>query len=285
MLGVYIVPKLPIDLRAGGCFDDAVKIATPRAKTGMAVATLAGVAAAVLAACSSSDPPSPDNPPGKAVTSSSTVSSPAHRVAATAACTAAPDSLVFAIATGLKNDRVKLTGAVFVPVTVPGAPVATWYVTKPINEPGTIGAVNAAARARSEWGALAEPGSAAARTRDAVLASRQHAAAVACVTHPGSTRIGSKPASDKHQCKLVTKRDVIFWWKTPGHPATAQLLGDVDNATCRYSYSLTDMMATSPLGPGFCSAVAFASDNPGYNVDAEPAPWLQHIINEVGAGC
>jgi hypothetical protein len=45
------------------------------------------------------------------------------------------------------------------------------------------------------------------------------------------------------------------------------------------------MTATSPLGPGFCTAAAFAADNPGYDVDAEPAPRPKHIINEVGAGC
>jgi hypothetical protein len=84
-------------------------------------------------------------------------------------------------------------------------------------------------------------GLAAARTRDPVLASRQHAAAIACAARPGNVRIGSKPASNKHQCKLVTKRDVIFWRKAPGQPATAQLLDDADNVTCPYSYSLADM--------------------------------------------
>ena len=269
----------------------------PRARAVLPV--LAVVAAATLTACSSSGAANPTVTRDTEVTTSGSSSATAHRGALAAACTAAPDSLVFAIATGLKGHGVKLTGAVFVPVTVPdadavvaarltgvsGAPVATWYVTKPINEPGTIGAVNAPARAHSEWGGLTQPGSAAARTRDAVLASRQEAAAVACVAHPGSVPVASKPASDKHQCKLVTQRDVIFWWKTPGQPATAQLLGDVDNATCRYSYSLADMSATSPLGPGFCTAAAFASDHPGYNIDAEPAPRPTHIINEVGAGC
>jgi len=206
---------------------------------------------------------------------------------------------VFAVASGLKGHDVHLSGAVFVPVSVPGAdavlaarmtnvpgsPVGTWYLAKPVNEPSTIGAVNAAARSHSYWGAAAQPGSAAARTRDTVLASSQEAAAIRCVTRPGSSTIAPGPSSDRSQCRLRSDRDVIYWVKTPGQPATAERLGDVDGVTCRHTYSLAELRATSPRGPGFCTAVAFAADNPGYDVELTPAPRPRKILNEVGGSC
>jgi hypothetical protein len=130
---------------------------------------------------------------------------------------------IVSLRAGLKGSGDKLTGAVFMPVTISGAdavaaarisglkgsPIGTWYITKPISEPSTIGAVNDVARARSNWGGAAQPGSDAARTRDAVQASRQETAAIACVAAPAKSKVGSKPPSDPSQCKLVMSRDVI----------------------------------------------------------------------------
>jgi hypothetical protein len=71
--------------------------------------------------------------------------------------------------------------------------------------------------------------------------------------------------------------------KQPNQPDLAQLLGDVNLRTCKYTVdSLAD---TSPLGEGFCTAAAYPADNPVYNVDADPAPKPKHIVAEVGAGC
>jgi len=73
--------------------------------------------------------------------------------------------------------------------------------------------------------------------------------------------------------------------KTPGQPAQAQVLGDVDYATRAHRWSQADLAKTSPKGPGFCTAVAFASDNRGYRINAVPAAKPAHVIAQVGGAC
>lgn len=77
---------------------------------------------------------------------------------------------------------------------------------------------------------------------------------------------------------------MIYRNKVPDRPWNAQLVGDINFVTCtRTSYD--EVSQTSPLGDGYCTQVAYASDNPGYNVDATPAPPLRDVFIEVGAGC
>ena len=76
---------------------------------------------------------------------------------------------------------------------------------------------------------------------------------------------------------------MIERWVTPDAPSTAITVGDVDMSQCKPT--LDTFAATSPMGAGFCSQIAWADDNPGYDVNASPAAPLRKVLQEVGPGC
>ena len=84
-------------------------------------------------------------------------------------------------------------------------------------------------------------------------------------------------------CDLTKEPDVIVWYKVPTLQDSAQVLGGWDPETCKSS--IAKIMASVPTGTGYCTAIAYASDNPGYNADATPAKPLKHIIEEIGGSC
>jgi hypothetical protein len=57
----------------------------------------------------------------------------------------------------------------------------------------------------------------------------------------------------------------------------------VDLATC--TPSLDEFARTASQAQGDCTQIALASDNPGYDVNATPAPPLLKVITQVGSGC
>lgn len=73
------------------------------------------------------------------------------------------------------------------------------------------------------------------------------------------------------------------WYKAPGLPDSAQVLGSYAVVGCQSTFQM--LKTTSPTGAGYCTEAAWASDNPGYNADAEPAKRLKHVQVSVGAGC
>lgn len=70
---------------------------------------------------------------------------------------------------------------------------------------------------------------------------------------------------------------------TPHGPATAVLIGDVNLVVCKSS--VQELAAESPTVTGFCTQIARSRDNPGYNVEAQPAAPLKKVITEVGPAC
>lgn len=82
---------------------------------------------------------------------------------------------------------------------------------------------------------------------------------------------------------MTKEPDMIVWYKVPGLPDSAQVLGGWSPGTCKLS--VDQIMQGSSMGPDYCTVIARASDNPGYNADAIPAKPLKHVIEEVGAGC
>jgi hypothetical protein len=64
---------------------------------------------------------------------------------------------------------------------------------------------------------------------------------------------------------------------------SAQLLGSVDLGSCRPT--VQTLQDTSPKGSGYCTQVALASDNPGYDVNATPPAALKKVIVAVGGAC
>lgn len=82
-------------------------------------------------------------------------------------------------------------------------------------------------------------------------------------------------------CNLQpTSNDLIIWERWPRLPDAATKVGDVDGVNC--VPTLSDWKAGEPTGPGYCEKIAWASDNPGYDVDARPAPPLKKVIETQG---
>lgn len=85
-------------------------------------------------------------------------------------------------------------------------------------------------------------------------------------------------------CKLKTAFDYIERFAVPeAGPPTAIEIGNVNLGECKSS--LDDFAATAPAGKDDCATVALASDNPGYDVNADSAPRLKHVIESAGPGC
>ena len=108
-------------------------------------------------------------------------------------------------------------------------------------------------------------------------ASSQPAAA------PSATKAKPKPATSATGDPCPPTRDVIVWMKVPDLPDSAQVLGNYDQMNCETTFQ--SLPESSPTGAGYCTEAAWASDNPGYNADATPAPRLKKIQVAVGPAC
>jgi len=69
----------------------------------------------------------------------------------------------------------------------------------------------------------------------------------------------------------------------PEAQTLAQEIGNCDLATGQDS--LATFQQTAGQAPGECTTIALASDNPGYDVNAVPAPPLKDVIESAGPGC
>lgn len=92
-----------------------------------------------------------------------------------------------------------------------------------------------------------------------------------------------KPSSSKSPKECPAVGDVFVWMKVPGVPDTAQALGGNGYPNCESTF--TTIQRTSPNVPGACTEAAWASDNPGYDVDATPAKRLKKVQVSVGPAC
>jgi hypothetical protein len=70
-------------------------------------------------------------------------------------------------------------------------------------------------------------------------------------------------------------RDLIIWQRAPRLQDSAFEVGDADLVHCKPT--LDTWGAEQPAGPGYCAKIAWASDNPGYDVDVRPAPPLKKV--------
>jgi hypothetical protein len=114
-------------------------------------------------------------------------------------------------------------------------------------------------------------------------------ALAACSSGTPAASSGAPPAavaapSSSAACKLKDQGpDYIVRDMDPGASTLASEVGPVDLADCKTT--LDDFPGTAGQGPGECTTIALASDNPGYNVDANPAPRLKHVLMSAGPGC
>lgn len=113
------------------------------------------------------------------------------------------------------------------------------------------------------------------------LAACSSGSTAASASAPQSAAAAASPSA---ACKLKDQGpDYIVRDADPGASVLASEVGPVDLADCKTT--LDDFPGTAGQGPGECTTIALASDNPGYNVDASPAPRLKHVIMSAGPGC
>lgn len=106
---------------------------------------------------------------------------------------------------------------------------------------------------------------------------------------PAATTAAAAPASPAVVASASAKGctgptfDYIERDDLPGAQILAQEIGNCDLATGQDS--LANFQQTAGQGAGECTTIALASDNPGYDVNAVPAPPLKDVIESAGPGC
>ena len=81
-------------------------------------------------------------------------------------------------------------------------------------------------------------------------------------------------------CDLPTARSLIIWQHAPGAQDRSAYVNESDIYTCRPT--IDTWRAGQPTGPGYCSKIGWAVDNPGYVSGVEPAAALRKVIDQVG---
>lgn len=74
----------------------------------------------------------------------------------------------------------------------------------------------------------------------------------------------------------------------PGEAPVAQEIGDEWTWNVSLGKCLTGVqmiIAAAPRVPGTCTQVGYVADNPGYDVNADSAPPLDNVIDQVGPAC
>jgi hypothetical protein len=115
---------------------------------------------------------------------------------------------------------------------------------------------------------------------------------------PSSESTVAAPASGQ-PCNLVSQGDLIEWSRnrhppysdgSTGLPPSANRIGDIDGVNCKnyldeFPALHADNEADTAAGYRDCYEIAWAADNPGYNVDAVPAPRLKNVLEQAGNAC
>ncbi len=120
----------------------------------------------------------------------------------------------------------------------------------------------------------------------AAAAALSLAACGSAPSSPAPASPASSPAAaakPSASCKLTTTFDYIERTTEPGLQAQADEIGNADYAAC--ADSLSTFRQEAGQADGECTTIAKASDNPGYNPDAVPAPPLKNVIMSAGPGC
>lgn len=100
-------------------------------------------------------------------------------------------------------------------------------------------------------------------------------------------------------CHLAPVRELIEWHKSShppsadgstGQPASAVKFGDINLVGCKSSLDgwvekHSDSEADTAAGFRDCYEIAWADDNPGYDVYAVPAPRLKNVLMRAGNDC
>lgn len=114
-------------------------------------------------------------------------------------------------------------------------------------------------------------------------------AASAGGTTAASTTTAASKAKAIAACRARKQTGEIYVRTVdPGATTQAQELGgewnwDYTTGTCLDSLDFT--LASAGTASGECTTVGYVSGNPGYDVNAAPAPALKGVAGEAGPGC
>ena len=106
--------------------------------------------------------------------------------------------------------------------------------------------------------------------------------AAACALPFASTahgEVGTAPVPET-PCNLPTASSLIIWEQDPGAQPKSRFVNESDVYNCRPMLDV--WRAGQPSGPGYCSKIAWASDNPEYVSGVTPAAPLKKVIDEFG---
>ena len=90
--------------------------------------------------------------------------------------------------------------------------------------------------------------------------------------------VGTAPIPET-PCNLPLASSLIIWTHAPPALDRSVFVNETDEYNCRPA--LDTWRAGEPSGPGFCSKIAWANDNPGYSA-VVPAPPLKKVVDQVG---
>lgn len=113
-----------------------------------------------------------------------------------------------------------------------------------------------------------------------VVAATSVATSATTSAAPSTSRPPTTTPSTSSTCSLPDKGDIIAWSKAPGVPDSANELGGTDPEHCHWTFDT--LKTSSPTGSGYCTEAAWASDNPGYDPNATPAPRLKKVQVVIG---
>lgn len=91
------------------------------------------------------------------------------------------------------------------------------------------------------------------------------------------------PATTTTGCPLPNDVEYLERDTVPRLPPSAIRIGAVFVALCKTTVDALPLV--SPLGDGYCTQLALASDNPGYDESATPAAPLRKVVAQVGGSC
>lgn len=105
---------------------------------------------------------------------------------------------------------------------------------------------------------------------------------VATTATPSAAPSSTQPAAAAETCAtpLPDKGDVIVREIFPNVPIDAMELGGTDPEHC--VWTMDSLKTSQPTGAGYCSQVAWASDNVGYDPNAVPALPLKNVQAMIG---
>lgn len=130
--------------------------------------------------------------------------------------------------------------------------------------------------------ALLLAGCSSSTSKPATAPVAQPSTSVASSATPAPATSSTQPAVPSETCAtpLPDRGDIIVREKFPNVPIDALELGGTDPEHC--VWTMDSLKTSQPTGPGYCSEVAWASDNPGYDPSVTPAPPLKKVQVTIG---